>query len=94
MKRIAFAALAWVIIPALSLFGATAEDIVRAMDQTETFTTSYAVGEIITTDRFGTKTSSFKAWTRGTDESLIEFTSTAEKRQKIPRTTAGFRHLV
>lgn len=69
-----------------TLSAMTAEDIVREMDALETFKTSYAEGEIITTDRFGTKTSTFKSWSRGAYDSLIEFTSTAERGQKILRT--------
>lgn len=64
----------------------TAEQIVREMDALETFGTSYSEGEIVTTDRFGKKTSTFKAWSRGAYDSLIEFTSVAERGQKVLRT--------
>ena len=64
----------------------TAEQIVREMDALETFGTSYSEGGIVTTDRFGKKTSTFKAWSRGAYDSLIEFTSVAERGQKILRT--------
>ncbi|MGH0053365.1 MAG: outer membrane lipoprotein-sorting protein [Sphaerochaetaceae bacterium] len=70
----------------VSLFAITAEEIIREMDAQATFETSYSTGSIKTTDRFGTKESTFKAWSRGTNESLIEFTSIAERGQKILRT--------
>ncbi len=70
----------------VSLFAITAQEIVREMDAQATFETSYATGSIKTVDRFGTKESTFKAWSRGTTDSLIEFTSIAERGQKILRT--------
>ena len=73
-------------IAATTLSAVTVEQIVRNMDALETFGTSYSEGEIVTTDRFGTKSSSFKAWSRGAHDSLIEFTSVAERGQKILRT--------
>lgn len=72
-------------VSTLSLWAVTAEDVVRAMDAVETFDTSYSEGEIVTTDRFGVKTSTFKAWSRGAYDSLIEFTSVAERGQKVLR---------
>jgi outer membrane lipoprotein-sorting protein len=73
------------LLPA-SLFAISAEQIINKMDEANTFDTSYATGSIFTTDRFGTKESTFKAWSRGTSDSLIEFTSIAERGQKILRT--------
>ncbi|MDD3996465.1 MAG: outer membrane lipoprotein-sorting protein [Sphaerochaetaceae bacterium] len=70
----------------LPLSAITAEQIVRAMDDAETFETSYMAGSIETTDRFGTKTSMFSAWSKGDSDTLIEFTSLAERGQKILRT--------
>lgn len=69
-----------------SLAAITAEDIIRTMDGMQTFETSYSNGSIKTTDRFGIKQSTFKAWSQGSSDSLIEFTSTAERGQKILRT--------
>lgn len=63
----------------------TAEDIIRAMDQNENYATSYMTGSIATTDRFGEKITTFKAWSQGAYDSLIEFTSLAERGQKILR---------
>ncbi|NCC11992.1 MAG: outer membrane lipoprotein-sorting protein [Spirochaetia bacterium] len=71
------------------LFALTGEDVIRRMDEMATFDTSVSTGSIKTTDRFGTKISTFKAWARGTSDSLIEFTSTAERGQKILRTQSS-----
>ncbi len=68
------------------LFGITAEEIVREMDRQQSFDTMKASGSMITNDRFGTKVSDFISWSRGNDDFLIEFTSAAEKGQKILRT--------
>lgn len=80
--------LLFMIIP-LNLFAITAEEIVRTIDKLTTFDTSYSTGSIETTDRFGTKTSTFNAWSRGAADSLIEFTSVAERGQKILRTAGS-----
>lgn len=64
----------------------TGDDILRLADEQQTFETSAAVGRMEITDRFGKKVSTFESWSRGEDESLIEFTSPAERGQKILRT--------
>ncbi len=69
-----------------TLSGLTPEEIVRLSDDMQVFETSRSSGEMRITDRFGLKVSTFDAWSRGADESLIEFTSTAERGQKILRT--------
>lgn len=76
---------AFVLLPA-SLMGLTGEEIVRRADEAQTFDTAVSTGELRMTDRFGLKVSTFKAWSRGEDKSLIEFTSTAERGQKVLRT--------
>lgn len=86
MKRRIIMSILFALITIASLSAITAEEIVRKMDETETFATSYSEGAIITTDRFGVKTSTFKAWSRGAYDSLIEFTSVAERGQKVLRT--------
>ena len=73
----------------VSLFALTADEIIQNMDANELFSTSYAIGSIQTKDRFGIKTSTFKAWSQGKDNSLIEFTSIAEQGQKILRTNGS-----
>ena len=64
----------------------TAEQIVRRLEANETHTTAYAEGRMLIHDRFGDRTTSFTSWTRGEDDSLIEFTSAGEAGQKILRT--------
>ena len=71
-------------IPAM-LFALSADEIIQETDRLSTFETTYSTGSIQTTDRFGTKTSLFKSWTQGKKDSLIEFTSKAERGQKILR---------
>ena len=68
------------------LFSLTPEEIVRKADDMQVFETSRSSGEMRISDRFGMKVTTFNAWSRGADESLIEFTSTAERGQKILRT--------
>lgn len=70
----------------LPLSAMSAEQIIEEMDRVETFRTSSSTGRIITNDRFGEKVSEFIAYSRGTEDSLIEFTSLAERGQKILRT--------
>ncbi len=77
-----------ILLGSVSLLSAmTADEIVKKIDSLETFETSYSEGKIITSDRFGEKTSTFKAYTMGAYDSLIEFTSLAEKGQKVLRTS-------
>ncbi len=64
----------------------TGEEIIRKADDMQTFETSEATGEMRIKDRFGEKVSTFNSWSRGAKESLIEFTSKAERGQKILRT--------
>lgn len=70
----------------VSIFALTGEEIIRKADAMQTFETSASSGELRITDRFGTKVSTFEAWSKGADLSLIEFTSIAERGQKILRT--------
>ena len=85
-KRIASISLLFLLMIPSFLFALSGEEIIRKMDAQATFETSYSTGTIRTTDRFGTKESTFKAWSRGATDSLIEFTSIAERGQKILRT--------
>ena len=73
------------IIPSLA-FAITGEEIIRNADNAVTFDTAESAGEMRITDRFGTKVTTFKSWARGEDDSLIEFTSRAERGQKVLRT--------
>jgi outer membrane lipoprotein-sorting protein len=64
----------------------TAVDIVRRMQSNQVYQTSRMRGRMTVSDRFGTKVTTFVSWSRGATDSLIEFTSTEEKGQKILRT--------
>ncbi len=70
----------------MATFAITGEEIVRKADDMQVFDTSEATGEMRIKDRFGIKVSTFKSWSRGADDSLIEFTSKAERGQKVLRT--------
>lgn len=72
-----------------ALFALSSDEIIEKMDSMATFDTTFSTGSIQTTDRFGTKTSLFKSWSQGKVDSLIEFTSTAERGQKILRTAGS-----
>ena len=78
--------LAAFLIP-VNLSALTGEEIVRKADELQTFDTATAIGEMRIKDRFGIKVSTFNSWSRGADDSLIEFTSTAERGQKVLRTS-------
>lgn len=62
------------------------EDIVRRLEENRTYDSSRAEMTMIIEDRFGTRESSLISWSRGSDEALIEFTSAAERGQKVLRT--------
>ncbi len=84
-KTITIMILLSLIIP-VSVIALTGEEIIRKADDMQTFETSEASGEMRIKDRFGVKVSTFNSWSRGAEESLIEFTSRAERGQKILRT--------
>lgn len=85
-KHLLFPLLLLLVFFPSNLSAVSAEEIIQKMDELATFETSYSTGSIQTKDRFGTKTSTFNAWSQGESDSLIEFTSTAERGQKILRT--------
>lgn len=64
----------------------TAEEIVRRLEENQTHTTSRAELTMTIEDRFGRRVSTMTSYSRGEDLSLIEFTSAAERGQKILRT--------
>lgn len=71
---------------AAPLAAITAEEIIERMEANQVHDTSYSEGEMHITDRFGTKTSTFRSWSEGDEKMLLEFTSRAERGQKILRT--------
>lgn len=80
--------LLFIILPVICLTAQdmTAEEVINRMDINRTFDTSKVEGAMIITDRFGERESTFVAYSRGKYDSLIEFTSVAERGQKILRT--------
>ncbi len=87
MKRYRIMTSMVLLLLSVSLLSAmTAEEIMRKADELQTFDSSYSTGEFRISDRFGTKVTTFNAWSRGAEESLIEFTSVAERGQKVLRT--------
>ena len=84
-KSITITILLTVLIP-VAAFAITGEEIIRKADDMQVFETSEATGEMRIKDRFGVKVSTFNSWSRGSEDSLIEFTSRAERGQKVLRT--------
>ena len=66
--------------------GITAEEIVRRLEQNEVQHTSRGSMAMTITDRFGERTVTMDVYSRGTDDALVEFTSAAERGQKVLRT--------
>jgi outer membrane lipoprotein-sorting protein len=64
----------------------TAEEIVTRLEEHRTFSTSRSEMTMTIRDRFGERTSAMISYSRGADEALIEFTSAAERGQKVLRT--------
>lgn len=64
----------------------SAEEVVRRLEENRIYETSRAEMSMTISDRFGERESTMIAWSRGDDETLIEFTSAAERGQKILRT--------
>ena len=78
-------ALTLILGAATLVFAQTAEQIIGRLEANETHETAYAEGRMLIHDRFGDRTTAFRSWSSGTDESLIEFTSAGERGQKILR---------
>lgn len=93
MKRI-FTRNGWLLIAAIFLVAVTistsatptAREIVERLDANQVQETSHALATMTISDRFGERTSSMESWSKGRDLSLIEFTSPAERGQKVLRT--------
>ena len=64
----------------------TAEEIIRRMEENQVHETAYIEGRMVVDDRFGERSSTFISWSRGEEEMLVEFTSAAERGQKVLRT--------
>ena len=80
-----------VLAVALSLVAAavfavpTADELLVSLDKSQTFDSSFANAMMTIVDKFGTRKTEFKVWSRGKDDTFMEFTSAAERGQKILR---------
>ena len=72
-------------LAAPSAFALTADEIIARMEDNQTHPTSYIEGEMVITDRFGDRVSTFFAHTEGDDRFLVEFTSRDEEGQRVLR---------
>lgn len=68
-----------------TLAAQTAQDILQKLDNGQTFDTMKSMGSMTISDRLGTRKTEFINSARGKDDSFMEFTSAAEKGQKILR---------
>ena len=62
------------------------DEIIRRLEENQIHETAYSEGRMITTDKYGSITRTFRSWARGEEDALIEFTSRGEEGQKILRT--------
>ena len=85
MRRL-FLGIALIAVTAGLAVAQSAEDIIRRYEKTQGITTTTATGRILIYNQFGMQEKTFKLWSRGADDSLIEFTSKDEAGQKILRT--------
>ena len=87
-RRMCVGALLVVLVCTPSVFAAeSADEFILKLEQNQTHDTSITEGRIIITDRFGERQSAFISYNRGAEQSLLEFTSAAERGQKVLRTT-------
>ncbi len=61
------------------------DEIIRRMEDNQTFSAAYIEGRMIITDRFGERTVTFTMYAEGEERFLIEFTSRDEQGQRILR---------
>jgi len=69
----------------VNLSAQTAQEILERLDKGQTFDTMKSLGSMVITDSLGTRKTEFISSARGKDDSFMEFTSAAEKGQKILR---------
>lgn len=63
----------------------TAAELLSRLDKSQTFDTTSADATMTIVDKFGTRRTEFTVRSRGKDDTFIEFTSAAERGQKILR---------
>lgn len=84
--RVALAAGLLALVSAAGAAAQSAEEIIRRLEENQVHETSRTEGRMEIHDRFGERVSTFIGWARGEEEALIEFTSAAERGQKVLRT--------
>ena len=79
-----FVASLWLLPPSLSAQNPPdANELLAQTDLAQTFDTSQGLATMTISDQLGKRVTEFKLWSRGRDDTFIEFTSAAEKGQKI-----------
>lgn len=68
--------------PAWAISG---DEIIKRVEQNQLHKTEQVEGSLVITDRFGSRTKTFKSSAAGSDRMLIEFTNPEERGQKILR---------
>ena len=86
MKKTIIQALLVASLLSSPLFAQTAESIIQRMEENTIHSTARIEGTMIINDRFGEMVTTFISYSRGADDTLIEFTSRDEAGQKILRT--------
>ena len=82
MKRI----IVLYLILGVSVFALDVNSIVKKMDANQTFKTYRGEGKVIIEGKYGKRTSTYKVFAKGADNTLIEFLSGEEEGQKIFKT--------
>lgn len=70
----------------VSLFSMKVEDIVIKMDENQTFSSYRGEGKVIIEGKYGKRISEYTAYSKGVDNTLIQFISGEEEGQKIFKT--------
>jgi outer membrane lipoprotein-sorting protein len=72
-------------LPGPAAWAIGAEQIIREVERNQVHDSEIAEGAMIITDRFGSRTKTFKSWAEGSGRMLLEFTNPEERGQKILR---------
>lgn len=68
------------------VFAQSAEDIIKKVDENNTFDSYKGSGKVIIEGKYGKRTSEYITYAKGADDTLIEFLSGEEEGQKIFKT--------
>jgi outer membrane lipoprotein-sorting protein len=84
-QPLAAALAATLLLAAGAAFAQSAGEIVRRLEDNQRFRTQEAEGSLVITDRFGSRTKTFRSYAEGQERMLLAFTNVEEKGQKILR---------